>query len=90
MPSTSRTSSKTRGNCQYWRELAANSLRHMVGQQVLLSVPYVRAVTRQADQLVEKRGAKKLAGVQSFAVRWHGAFDLPETQSLELVRSTRP
>jgi chemotaxis protein CheC len=70
---------------------AANSLRQMVGEQVLLSVPAVRIVTRQAaSTLVERDGATKLVAVkQSF----EGPFDgralliFPEAQSLELVRS---
>jgi chemotaxis protein CheC len=70
---------------------AVNSLSQMVGQEVLLSVPSVRVMSRQAaSKLVEKSGAKKLVGVQQ---SFEGAFEgkalliFPETQSLELVRS---
>ena len=70
---------------------AANSLRQMVGEQVLLSVPSVRIVTREAaSRLVERDNAKKLVAVQQ---SFEGPFDgralliFPEAQSLELVRS---
>ena len=44
---------------------AANSLRQMVGEQVLLSVPSVKIVTREAaSKLVERNNAKKLVAVQ--------------------------
>ena len=70
---------------------AANSLRQMVGEQVLLSVPAVRIVTRQAaSKLVERNNAKKLVAVQqSFEGPFSGRALLifPEAQSLELVRS---
>jgi chemotaxis protein CheC len=70
---------------------AASSLRQMVGEQVLLSVPAVRIVTRQAaSELVERNNAKKLVAVQQcfegpFAGR--ALLIFPEAQSLELVRS---
>jgi chemotaxis protein CheC len=70
---------------------AANSLRQLVGEQVLLSVPAVRIVSRQAAAaLVERGTTRKLVGVQQ---SFEGAFlgrallIFPETQSLELVRS---
>src|ERR1700721_1785841 len=70
---------------------AANSLRQMVGEQVLLSVPAVNIVTRlAASRLVERRNASKLVAVQQF---FEGPFSgralliFPEAQSLELVRS---
>jgi len=70
---------------------AANSLRQLVGEQVLLSVPAVRIVSRQAAAaLVERGTTRKLVGVQQ---SFDGAFSgralliFPETQSLELVRS---
>lgn len=70
---------------------AVNSLRQIVGQEVLLSVPSVRIVTRQAaSKLVERSSAKKLVGVQQ---TFEGPFEgkalliFPESQSLELVRS---
>jgi chemotaxis protein CheC len=70
---------------------AVSSLRQMVGQEVLLSVPSVRVMSRQAaSTLVERSGAKKLVGVQqSFEGPFEGKALLifPETQSLELVRS---
>jgi chemotaxis protein CheC len=70
---------------------AANSLRQMVGEQVLLSVPSVRIVTREAaSKLVERNNAKKLVAVQqSFEGPFAGRALLifPEAQSLELVRS---
>jgi chemotaxis protein CheC len=70
---------------------AASSLRQMVGEQVLLSVPAVRIVTREAaSQLVERNNAKKLVAVQqTFEGPFAGKALLifPEAQSLELVRS---
>jgi chemotaxis protein CheC len=70
---------------------AANSLRQMVGAEVLLSVPSVRIVTREAaSKLVERNDAKKLVAVQqSFEGPFAGRALLifPEAQSLELVRS---
>ena len=70
---------------------AAASLRKMVGEQVLLSVPAVNIVTRQAaSRLVERGNAPKLVAVQqSFEGPFTGRALLifPEAQSLELVRS---
>ena len=70
---------------------AASSLGHMVGEQVLLSVPAVKIVTRQAaSTLVERNNATKLVAVQqSFEGPFAGRALLifPEAQSLELVRS---
>ena len=70
---------------------AAASLRQMVGQQVLLSVPAVNIVTRQAaSRLVERGYAPKLVAVQqSFEGPFSGRALLifPEAQSLELIRS---
>jgi chemotaxis protein CheC len=70
---------------------AATSLRQMVGEQVLLSVPSVEIVSRQAASvLVERGNTKKLVGVQqSFEGPFAGKAILifPEAQSLELVRS---
>ena len=70
---------------------AASSLRQMVGEQVLLSVPAVEIVTRQeASKLAERNNAKKLVAVQQ---SFDGPFDgralliFPESQSLELVRA---
>src|SRR6476620_11249303 len=70
---------------------AAASLRQMVGEQVLLSVPAVRIVSREeAAKLVEQGGASKLVAVQqSFEGPFSGRALLifPQAQSLELVRS---
>jgi chemotaxis protein CheC len=70
---------------------AANSLRQMVGEEVLLSVPAVKIVTRHAaSKLVERNNAKKLVAVQqSFEGPFAGRALLifPEAQSLELVRA---
>ena len=70
---------------------AATSLRQMVGEQVLLSVPAVNIVTRRAaSKLVERSGTSKLVAVQqSFEGPFSGRALLifPQTQSLELVRS---
>jgi chemotaxis protein CheC len=70
---------------------AANSLRQMVGEEVLLSVPAVKIVKRQAaSKLVERDNTKRLVAVQqSFEGPFAGRALLifPESQSLELVRS---
>src|ERR1700691_213827 len=70
---------------------AANSLRQMVGEEVLLSVPAVKIVTRQAaSKLVERNKAKRFVAVQqSFDGPFAGRALLifPEAQSLELVRA---
>jgi chemotaxis protein CheC len=70
---------------------AAASLRQMVGEQVILSVPAVKIVSRQeAARLVEKGGPPKLIAVQqSFEGPFSGRAMLifPQAQSLELVRS---
>jgi chemotaxis protein CheC len=70
---------------------AAASLRQMVGEQVLLSVPSVEIVSRQeAARLVGKGEASKLVAVQqSFEGPFSGRALLifPEAHSLELVRS---
>jgi chemotaxis protein CheC len=70
---------------------AAASLRQMVGEQVLLSVPAVNIVTRDAaSRLVQKSDASKLIAVkQSFDGPFSGKALLifPEAHSLELVRS---
>jgi len=70
---------------------AAASLRHMVGEQVLLSVPAVSIVSREAaSQLVQRGNAPKLIAVeQSFEGPFSGKALLifPEAHSLELVRS---
>jgi chemotaxis protein CheC len=70
---------------------AANSLRQMVGHEVLLSVPAVNVVAREtAASLVERGSFPKLVGVQqSFEGPFSGRALLifPAAQSLELVRS---
>jgi chemotaxis protein CheC len=70
---------------------AAASLRQMVGEQVLLSVPAVNIVTREAaSRLVQRSNDSKLIAVkQSFEGPFSGKALLifPEAQSLELVRS---
>ena len=70
---------------------AAASLRQMVGEQVLLSVPAVNIVTREAAAgLVERGNSPRLVAVQqSFEGPFSGRALLifPEAQSLELVRS---
>ncbi len=70
---------------------AAASLRQMVGEQVLLSVPAVSIVNRnEAAKLVEQGKSPKLVAVQqSFEGPFSGRALLifPEAQSLELVRS---
>jgi chemotaxis protein CheC len=68
---------------------AASSLRQMVGEQVLLSVPIVKIMRRtEAADIVG--GDASLVGVQqSFAGPFAGRAMLifPENRSLELVRS---
>jgi chemotaxis protein CheC len=70
---------------------AAASLRQMVGEQVLLSVPAVEIVNRtKAAQLVDGGNSRKLVAVQqSFEGPFSGRALLifPEAESLELVRS---
>src|SRR6185503_2024532 len=70
---------------------AAASLRQIIGEQVLLSVPAVNIVTRSvAAKLVEKGTVTKLIAVQqSFEGPFAGRALLifPAAHSLELVRS---
>jgi chemotaxis protein CheC len=69
---------------------AATSLRQMVGEQVLLSVPAVNIVSREAASgLVEKGNPKLVAVQQLFSGPFSGRALLifPQDQSLELVRS---
>jgi chemotaxis protein CheC len=70
---------------------AANSLRQMAGQQVLLSVPIVTVLTREAaTEAVTSSGDARLVGVQQ---DFDGAFSgralliFPEASGLELVRT---
>jgi chemotaxis protein CheC len=70
---------------------AASSLRKMVGDQVLLSVPAVEVVTRAAaTTLIEQRENDLLVAVrQDFDGAFFGRALLifPESNSLELVRA---
>jgi len=70
---------------------AASSLRKMVGDQVLLSVPAVEVVTRRAaTTLIEQRESQLLVAVrQDFEGAFAGRALLifPEANSLELVRA---
>ena len=70
---------------------AASSLRKMVGDQVLLSVPAVEVVTRRAaTTLIEQRESAMLVAVrQDFEGAFAGRALLifPEANSLELVRA---
>ena len=70
---------------------AAASLRKMVGQQVLLSVPAVEIVTyKAAAALIGQRESEELVAIeQNFAGAFSGRALLifPETKSMELVRA---
>lgn len=70
---------------------AGVSLRHMVGKQVLLSVPAIEIVThRHAALLLGEREREELVAVrQDFAGPFHGRALLifPQVNSLELVRA---
>ena len=70
---------------------AATSLRQLLREEVLLSVPAVNIVTRrEASRLVGETYAPQLVAVQqSFEGPFSGKALLifPEAQSLELVRS---
>ena len=70
---------------------AATSLRDMVGQQVLLSVPTVRLVTRgEAIELLGQSESSRLVAVhQVFEgdITGRALLIFPETNSLELVRA---
>lgn len=70
---------------------AAASLRKMVGQQVMLSVPSVEVVTQKtAGALVAEREGDNLVAVQQ---EFEGAFSgralliFPQAKSLELIRA---
>ena len=69
---------------------AASSLRKMVGQQVLLSVPSVEVVSKStAAQLLEQREGRELVAVrQAFSGCFSGRalMIFPQKESLELVR----
>jgi chemotaxis protein CheC len=70
---------------------AATSLREMVGQQVLLSVPTVRLVSRpEAVELLGQTESSRLIAVhQVFEgdITGRALLIFPETNSLELVRA---
>ncbi len=70
---------------------AANALRDMAGEQVMLTVPSLVILARaQAAMLLEERGWDRLVAVrQIFAGAFSGSALLifPETNSLELVRA---
>ncbi len=70
---------------------AAASLREMVGQQVLLSVPSVRLVTPgQAVELLGQSEASRLVAVHQLFegdITGRALLIFPETNSLELVRA---
>lgn len=70
---------------------AASSLRKMIGDQVLLSVPSIEIVNQQrAARLISEREVSDLVAVrQDFSGPFSGRALLifPETNSLELVRA---
>lgn len=70
---------------------AASSLRKMIGDQVLLSVPSIEVVSqRRAARLISEREISELVAVrQDFSGPFSGRALLifPETNSLELVRA---
>lgn len=70
---------------------AASSLRKMIGDQVLLSVPSIEVVSqRRAARLISERETSDLIAVrQDFSGPFSGRALLifPETNSLELVRA---
>jgi chemotaxis protein CheC len=70
---------------------AAASLRSMIGQEILLSVPSVQIVTRlDAARIIGDRNDDKLVAVhQAFSgdIAGHALLIFPETNSLELVRA---
>jgi chemotaxis protein CheC len=70
---------------------AAANLREMVGQQVLLSVPSVRLVSRpQAIELIAQRENTQLVAVHQIFegdITGRALLIFPETNSLELVRA---
>ena len=72
---------------------AAHSLREMVGEQVLLSVPRVSLVSRtEAIGILGEREDSRLVAVhQVFQgdITGRALLIFPETKSLELVRAVR-
>jgi chemotaxis protein CheC len=70
---------------------AASSLREMVGQEIILSVPKVELLGRlQAVAILQRSGAAKLVAVhQVFEgdITGRAMLIFPETNSLEIVRA---
>jgi chemotaxis protein CheC len=70
---------------------AALSLREMVREEVVLSVPKVSIVTREETmQILREQGATRLVGVhQDFEgdINGRALLIFPETKSIELVRA---
>lgn len=70
---------------------AANSLREMVGQQILLSVPTVALISRgEAIEILTEQGATKLVAVHQVfegEIAGRALLIFPEAKSLELVRA---
>jgi chemotaxis protein CheC len=70
---------------------AANSLREMVGEQVLLSVPNVKLVSRaDAIGILSDREESRLVAVHQIFegdITGRALLIFPETKSLELVRA---
>jgi chemotaxis protein CheC len=70
---------------------AANSLRDLVGEQVLLTIPALAILTRaEAAALISRRSGNQLIAVrQAFQGEFAGSALLifPETNSLELIRA---
>jgi chemotaxis protein CheC len=70
---------------------AAGSLREMIDEQVLLSVPTVALVTRaRAVEILREREPSKLVAVHQVFdgdIRGRALLIFPETKSLELVRA---
>jgi chemotaxis protein CheC len=70
---------------------AANSLRDLVGEEVLLTVPALAILTRaEAATLISRRSGDQLIAVrQAFQGEFAGSALLifPETNSLELIRA---
>jgi chemotaxis protein CheC len=70
---------------------AAHSLREMVGEQVHLSVPTVKLVSRgDAISILSEREAKNLVAVHQIFegdITGRALLIFPETKSLELVRA---
>jgi chemotaxis protein CheC len=70
---------------------AASSLRKIVGEQVLLSIPAVEVLPQEtAAQMIDQQGAERLVGIrQCFKGEVTGCalLILPDTKSIALVRA---